>query len=83
MPKYSLKKAGTASKKSAARSSKVDAYRSAVSGRFLSSSEDVAEFEAAARAYTKEHTKSKATALKALRNMGMVTASGQLTKRYS
>lgn len=83
MPKYSLKKAATHSKKGAARSSKAGVYRSTVSGRFLSSSEDVAEFEAAARAYTKEHAKDKDTALKALRKMGMVTSSGRLTKRYS
>jgi hypothetical protein len=43
----------------------------------------VAEFEAAARAYTKQHVKSKAAAGKALRKMGMLTATGRLTKRYS
>jgi hypothetical protein len=82
MPKYALKKAATPSKKSA-RLAKGKVQRSAVSGRFLSSSEDVAEFKAAARAYTKKHAKSKATALKALREMGMVTAAGRPTKRYS
>jgi hypothetical protein len=83
MPKYSLKKASSHSKKGMARSPKASAHRSAVGGRFLSSSEDVAEFEAAARAYTKQHTKDKNTALKALRKMGMITASGRPTKRYS
>jgi hypothetical protein len=82
MPKYALKKTATPSKKRA-RASKGGVYRSAVSGRFLSSSEDVAEFEAAARAYTKKHGQSRATALKALREMGMVTAAGRPTKRYS
>jgi hypothetical protein len=43
----------------------------------------VAEFEAAAKAYTKEHAKSKTAAFKALRRMGMITATGRLTKRYS
>lgn len=57
--------------------------QSSVSGRFLSRSEDVVEFEAAARAYTKKHAKSKTAAVKALRKMGMVTATGRLTKRYS
>jgi hypothetical protein len=81
MPKYALKKTATPSKKGT-RLIKTMA-RSSVSGRFLSTSEDVAEFEAAARAYTKEHAKSKATALKALRKMDMVTETGRLTKRYS
>ncbi len=79
MPKYSLKKTPTHTKKGAPRR----VYRSAISGRFLSTSEDVAEFEAAARSYAKEHGKDKQTALKALRKMGMVTANGRLTKRYS
>ena len=82
MPKYALKKTAAPSKKRA-RVTKGAACRTAVSGRFLSSSEDVAEFEAAARAYTKQHAKSKATAVKALRKMGMITATGRLTKRYS
>jgi hypothetical protein len=83
MPKYALKKTATPSKKGVARASKGGVSHSTISDRFLSSSEDVAEFEAAARAYTKEHAESKATALKALRKMGMVTAAGRLTKRYS
>jgi hypothetical protein len=82
MPEYTSKKNSTRSRTGvAARNG--DISRSSVSGRFLSSSEDVAEFEAAARAYTKQHVKSKAAAGKALRKMGMLTATGRLTKRYS
>ncbi|HZP09134.1 hypothetical protein [Methyloceanibacter sp.] len=57
--------------------------RSTTTGRFLSRPKDVAEFEEAARAYTKKNTRSKKAALKALREMGMVTRSGRLTKRYA
>lgn len=57
--------------------------RSAVTGRFLSRSDDVTEFEDAARAYLKKHGKTKAAALKALHDMGMITATGRLSKRYS
>jgi hypothetical protein len=51
--------------------------------RFLSSRKDVEEFAAAARDYVKVHAKDKKTALAALQRMGIVTATGQLTKRYS
>ena len=78
----SLKRPASRLEASKVSTSKRSAYRSAVSGRFLSRSEDVAEFEAAARAYSKEHTKSKNAALKALRDMGMITASGHVSKRY-
>ena len=81
MPKHALKKTAAPSKKRA-RAAKGAACRTTFSGRFLSSSEDVAEFEAAARAYSQKHTKDKGAALKALRAMGMVTPSGRLTKRY-
>jgi hypothetical protein len=57
--------------------------RSAMTGRFLSRAKDVAEFEEAARAYTKKNAKNKKAALKALREMGMITRTGRLTKRYA
>jgi hypothetical protein len=57
--------------------------RSSTTGRFLSQPKDVAEFEKAARAYTKKNAKSKKAALRALREMGMVTRTGRLTKRYA
>jgi hypothetical protein len=82
MARPSLKKPVTRLEASKAAASKVGAARSSLSGRFLSSSEDVAEFEEAARAYTKKHTKNRGAALKALRDMGMITASGRPTKRY-
>jgi hypothetical protein len=57
-------------------------YSNAVTGRFLAKSEDIAEFEAATKAYLKKHAKSKEQALKALQAMGMVTATGRPTKHY-
>lgn len=50
--------------------------------RFLDRREDVEEFAAAARAYTKAKTKDKKTALAALQKMGIVTSTGRLTKHY-
>lgn len=76
MPKHALEKTTGHSKRGAAEVT-------SLSSRFLSTSEDVEQFEAAARAYTKKHARNKATALKALQKMGMVTATGRLTKRYS
>lgn len=73
MPKTTAKRTSNASKKIS---------RSSVTGRFLTTSEDVVAFEKAARAYELRHAKSKATALKALQDMGMITPSGRLTKYY-
>jgi hypothetical protein len=69
--------------KSTAASARRSVVRSAATGRFLSTRQDVEEFEAAACAYVKEHTKTQAAARAALRKMGMITAAGRATKRYS
>ena len=70
----------TTTKKTVSASKKIG--RSSVTGRFLSTSEDVVAFEKAARAYAMKHAKSRAAALRALQDMGMVTATGRLTKHY-
>jgi hypothetical protein len=81
MPKYSSSKVVKRPKKGAAQR-KAGVYRSAMSGRFLSSSEDVAEFEAAARSFAQANTVSKESARAALQKMGIITSAGSLTKHY-